>query len=48
VFPDVLALLEDSRKFDPDYQKFAAYYDERLRQNTLTPRERVIDTLNQK
>lgn len=46
VFPDVLSLLEDSRKNDPDYQQNAAYYNERLQNNTLTPRERVIKTLN--
>lgn len=47
VFPAVLALLEDARKNDPDYQETGAYFEDRLRKNTLSPKERVREMLQQ-
>lgn len=44
-FPHVLKVLEDGRKSDPDYERLHALYDERLKQNTLTPKERVKELL---
>ncbi len=44
-FPNVLKLFEDSRKADPDFERLQALYDERLRENTLTPQQRAKELL---
>lgn len=46
-FPTVLARMADARKFDPDYEQYRSFYDAKLKDNTLTPNERVQQLLSQ-
>lgn len=45
-FPRVLQVLEDARKQDPDYVRASAIYDARLKENMLTPAQRVKELLD--
>ncbi|MBX9690293.1 MAG: tetratricopeptide repeat protein [Candidatus Obscuribacterales bacterium] len=44
-FPTVLQTMLDARKNDPDYERLRNIYDRRIEENTLTPKERVKEML---
>jgi len=46
-FPRVLQRLIDARRIDPDYERYHNLYDAKLKENTLTPSERVQEILKQ-
>lgn len=44
-FPNVLRLIAEARKNDPDYERLRDLYDVRLRQNLLLPSERAHELI---
>lgn len=46
-FPHTLAVLDDARKQDPDYEKLKGIYEAKLKENLLTPSQRVDELVKQ-
>lgn len=46
-FPRVLAVLHDARTKDPDYEKLKGIYEAKLKENLLTPDQRVEELVKQ-
>lgn len=45
-FPRVLAVLESARKNDPDYERLQGIYEAKLKENLLTPEQRVKELVD--
>lgn len=46
-FPNVLRLMADARKYDPDYERLRNLYDAKLKRNLLLPAERTQELLKE-